>query len=656
MIGYEPVVGFSSPQQGDGPKKTKALPLLHDFPQSWPVLVTSGPSCYDLDSGLRINEVERFGTFISRLQVHVRCTDSQLSINNSDLIIGFHRTLRVPEDGSTHLLPADFGLFPLANVASYDAKLRKSGNLSLIDMANKAGVFFPTYQREAMWISFQSPSNSKYAIRVFVGGVNAVSGKVWNAPKVGKQQDYVVVPPQEQLDGIAVGRDKVGQFVAMPIGSGYSVEKQITGKEDIGGLQLEITPSGGSLLFEGDLSKGLSSKTLLLFGGQKPVLGQDPEKCPRDAGFTSGTDILLMRDGNGAVTISGQKSKPRPYLLRELLGNMSKSETVRSLTALYNVKLSVIVPSRFTSNRFTTNKFSPFAQIDEVARKTKYQDSNLVGWTLLHGKRKADLDGTASLVNAGLVDHPVIIARQPTSKSSKEDSSCSLECLGGCLCCVFCAPVYLRSRPHKAMPALAPALAPYGSTTTHYHPQGYSIKMDSVGCPAPCYAPQQQRPISSQQVAEDRGSASQASTNDAGPSYSARPPSPPIESWTMGLAAGGMLRQQIYPDPDKHWSIWNYSGTCLVSVQLLNIIAYESLTGKVAPPTPITPEAYVAAGIPFYDTYTDRIEGVGDVGPFGYIKNVAQIDAERGIARGTDITASARVACSICERYLCDCM
>ncbi|PVH95328.1 hypothetical protein DM02DRAFT_537580, partial [Periconia macrospinosa] len=112
-------------------------------------------------------------------------------------------------------------------------------------MANKAGVFFPAYQREAMWISFQSPSNSKYAIRVFVGGVNAVSGKVWNAPKLGKQQDYVVVPPQDHLDGIAVGRNKVGQFVAMPIGSGYSVEKQITGKENIGGLQLEITPSGG---------------------------------------------------------------------------------------------------------------------------------------------------------------------------------------------------------------------------------------------------------------------------------------------------------------------------------------------------------------------------------------------------------------------------
>ena len=120
-------------------------------------------------------------------------------------------------------------------------------------MANKAGVFFPIYTCEVMWISFRSPFNSKYAIQAFVGGVNVVSGRVWNEPMpTNAKQDYVVVPPQKHLDGIAVGQDKVGQFVAMPIGSGYSVKKQVTGKEDVGGLQLEITPSGASLLFAQD--------------------------------------------------------------------------------------------------------------------------------------------------------------------------------------------------------------------------------------------------------------------------------------------------------------------------------------------------------------------------------------------------------------------
>ena len=50
------------------------------------------------------------------------------------------------------------------------------------------------------------------------------------------------MPTQKYLDGIAVGQGTVRQFIAMPIGSGYSVEKQVTGKEDVGGMQLEIIP------------------------------------------------------------------------------------------------------------------------------------------------------------------------------------------------------------------------------------------------------------------------------------------------------------------------------------------------------------------------------------------------------------------------------
>lgn len=56
-------------------------------------------------------------------------------------------------------------------------------------------------------------------------------------------QDYVVVPQQLWLDGIASQDGKVRQFVAMPLGSGYSVEAQITGADLIGGLQLEVVPA-----------------------------------------------------------------------------------------------------------------------------------------------------------------------------------------------------------------------------------------------------------------------------------------------------------------------------------------------------------------------------------------------------------------------------
>lgn len=57
-------------------------------------------------------------------------------------------------------------------------------------------------------------------------------------------QDYLVVPNQLWLDGIANGNGTVRQFVATPLGSGYSVEAQIRGHEHYGGIQVEVTPLG----------------------------------------------------------------------------------------------------------------------------------------------------------------------------------------------------------------------------------------------------------------------------------------------------------------------------------------------------------------------------------------------------------------------------
>jgi hypothetical protein len=52
----------------------------------------------------------------------------------------------------------------------------------------------------------------------------------------------VVVPEQPWLDGFCIAKDVIRQFVAMPLGSGYSVEEQITGKPEHGGLQIIVYP------------------------------------------------------------------------------------------------------------------------------------------------------------------------------------------------------------------------------------------------------------------------------------------------------------------------------------------------------------------------------------------------------------------------------
>jgi hypothetical protein len=42
------------------------------------------------------------------------------------------------------------------------------------DMVKKGGVFLPMFQKEAMWLNFSSLQ--PFAIKIYVGGVNAISG------------------------------------------------------------------------------------------------------------------------------------------------------------------------------------------------------------------------------------------------------------------------------------------------------------------------------------------------------------------------------------------------------------------------------------------------------------------------------------------------
>ena len=104
-----------------------------------------------------------------------------------------------------------------------------------------------------MWINFKA--SQPFAIQICVGTINAISGEPIQADysttlhrltKLGKGQqiqDYIVVPKQRWLDGIATTQGYVRQFVAMPLGSGYTVEAQVTGQDVAGGMQFVVIPS-----------------------------------------------------------------------------------------------------------------------------------------------------------------------------------------------------------------------------------------------------------------------------------------------------------------------------------------------------------------------------------------------------------------------------
>jgi len=74
------------------------------------------------------------------------------------------------------------------------------------------------------------------------GKINAVTGEGWTDGAHRDPQDYLVVPEQPWLDGFAVEKGVIRQFVAMPLGSGYSAEEQLTGEAEWGGVQIVVHP------------------------------------------------------------------------------------------------------------------------------------------------------------------------------------------------------------------------------------------------------------------------------------------------------------------------------------------------------------------------------------------------------------------------------
>ena len=153
--------------------------------------------------------------------------------------IDFQRTLRIPDDGDEHHLPPGLGQFPLRHVEDFDlgeSNYRKA----------RGGLIMPMFQTDALWLNFTSSQQDgielPVALKIGAGKINAVSGLKWVEGLSQSPQDYVVVPDQPWLDGFNVGKGVVRQFVAMPLGQGYTVEDQYNPESDVGGIQIEAIP------------------------------------------------------------------------------------------------------------------------------------------------------------------------------------------------------------------------------------------------------------------------------------------------------------------------------------------------------------------------------------------------------------------------------
>jgi hypothetical protein len=155
--------------------------------------------------------------------------------------IDFQRTLRIPDDGKDYPLPPGLGRFPIKHVDDFADSIPPK-------WIEHGGVMLPMYQSEALWLNFNSKylwdrhTGYPFAIKIATGKINAVTGDDYKDGLKRNPQDYMVSSEQPWLDGYCVEKGFIRQFVAMPLGAGYSAEEQISGEAEHGGIQIVVYP------------------------------------------------------------------------------------------------------------------------------------------------------------------------------------------------------------------------------------------------------------------------------------------------------------------------------------------------------------------------------------------------------------------------------
>ena len=295
--------------------------------------------------------------------------------------------------------------FTIQSLAAYSRELLASKNPSLIDIANMSGVFFPIFQCEATWIYFSAPAGTEYRVCVFAGGINIVARKKWDERKTkcDSAQTYVVVPPQEHLDGIFGDDGIVKQFVAMPIDNRYFILKQSTRRDDMGDLQIQVTPM---------------TTDINLRGGGTQIYPDTKEGegavIPRSYSLSPGHEIRSMRYGKneGSMILRGIQRRHRKRTLRQLIDlHVQQSIVVREtiITAPHNVKMRIKLLGTLRAHKIETPEFSPFTTMSDVALNTTYREATLKVYAFCYADRLISSNNT--IAQAGLTSSSLLVAK-----------------------------------------------------------------------------------------------------------------------------------------------------------------------------------------------------------------------------------------------------
>jgi hypothetical protein len=173
--------------------------------------------------------------------------DDRLSLGHTFQLV-LERTVRLPLNDETHPLPPGLGAFPVRSIST--------------NGQGKRSFRIPMHDREALWLLFRGEFWKPVIVKVGVGGVNALTGEPFDLELRAGRQDYMVVPDQPWLDGIKAGEGFIRQFVAVPMGSGETVERHVTGRERVGGMQIAVFQSKPGRFPDEPLARTMSDRAV----------------------------------------------------------------------------------------------------------------------------------------------------------------------------------------------------------------------------------------------------------------------------------------------------------------------------------------------------------------------------------------------------------
>jgi hypothetical protein len=266
--------------------------------------------------------------------------------------LALQRTLRVPEDGETYPLPPGLGRLPLLTSSEAGGRL-------------PAGeVLAPLHQREAVWLAFGGASWKPNAVQVGAGRINAVTGEPWGEGLRDDPQDYLVTPDQPWLDGINSGDGTVRQFVALPLGTGATIEAQLTGEESGAGLVVRVfeprpgrfpdvppPPAPGRVARMGSMGLGAGGAIRQkLYPDRHGIDTWDPER--------TATVRIRLLNSEAWTEVTGRPAPPSPISAR------TYAEHGLPWFALYDEERGDLAPSeRFAGLRGAADGPEPGAPI-----------------------------------------------------------------------------------------------------------------------------------------------------------------------------------------------------------------------------------------------------------------------------------------------------